>query len=65
MSTITLPDQFLSIEQVAARYGVQRATVYAWTSQRRIPHMKIGKHLRFREEDLREWEERHLVTVRG
>ena len=32
---------FLRAEEVAARYGVSKNTVYVWTTNNRIPHRRL------------------------
>jgi excisionase family DNA binding protein len=50
--------EFLSVEQLAERYGVPIDTVYRWRFAGTAPKaLKIGKHLRFRWADVLEWEE--------
>lgn len=53
-------DEFLTLTDVCERYGISKYTVYQWTARDFIPHLKIGGLLRFREQDLRRWEERNL-----
>ncbi len=36
--------------------GVTKATIYYWTSQKKIPHIKLTKRLlRFREKKIMDW----------
>lgn len=37
----------INIKDLADILGVSRATIYNWTHLGRIPHFKVGKHLRF------------------
>lgn len=53
----------LTPEQVCARYGISRWTLYQWTAQNFIPRLKIRGFNRFREEDLKKWEESKLVVT--
>lgn len=46
----------LTIEDVAAHYGVPVATLYAWRHRGIGPKAaKIGRHLRYREADVEAW----------
>ena len=54
-------DEFLTVEEVAALLKVPQSWVYLHTRRRKkltMPHMKIGKYLRFCEADIRAFLER-------
>lgn len=41
---------------------VTKATIYSWTSQNKIPHIKLSKRLlKFREHDIMAWIEKKSV----
>lgn len=44
---------FLRVDEVMTILGVSRRTVYYWVQQGRIPHVHIGRTLRFPIHDLR------------
>jgi len=48
-------EKLLSPEEVEEMLSVKRSTIYKWTFEGSIPHLKLGRLLRFREADLREW----------
>ncbi|MDA8171194.1 MAG: helix-turn-helix domain-containing protein [Nitrospiraceae bacterium] len=49
-------EKLLNIDEVAEYLGVTKATIYSWTSQKKIPHIKLTKRLlRFREKDIMDW----------
>lgn len=51
-------DELLTVSEVAAVLKVPLSWVYDRTRRRgyeRIPHIKLGKYLRFRSADIREW----------
>jgi excisionase family DNA binding protein len=48
-------EKYLTIEEVCDILRVKKHYVYALTSQRRIPFLKMGRFLRFRKEDIDEW----------
>ena len=51
-----LDGDLLTIDQVAALLGVAKATIYSWTHQGWIPHVKVGRRLvRFRREAIEAW----------
>jgi excisionase family DNA binding protein len=66
-------DKLLTPQQIADVLGVQPSTIYQWTHQGFIPHVKVGRFVRFREADITQWLERRFsqgrvgrkVDVRG
>jgi len=48
-------EQLLTAKELAAWLNVPGQTVYLWVSQRKIPHLKIGKCVRFDREEIRRW----------
>lgn len=49
-------ERLLNIDELSEMLGVTKATIYSWTSQNKIPHIKLSKRLlKFREEDIMEW----------
>ncbi len=57
MSTLLTP------EQVCGHYGISKWTLYRWTSKNLIPHLKIGGMVRFKEDVLKQWEEKGVVKT--
>jgi excisionase family DNA binding protein len=49
------PDDLLTAEEVAAVLRVTPAWVYAETRRHRIPHLRLGRYVRYRREALEEW----------
>ena len=43
---------FLTVDEGAERLGVTRGWIYERTRRKAIPHRKLGKFVRFTEEDL-------------
>ena len=48
-------DVLLTAEEVAALLRVTPAWVYAQTRRRRIPHVRLGRYVRYRRDALAEW----------
>ena len=46
--------RYLSIKELSEYLGVPKQTIYQWTSQHRIPFIKIGR-LRFDKERIDSW----------
>ena len=47
--------KLLTVEQVAERLGVTKDWVWAQARAGRIPHVRLGRYRRFREEALEQW----------
>lgn len=47
--------KMLSPEQVSNMLEVKVSTIYQWTHQRFIPHIKIGRFVRFKEDEIEKW----------
>ena len=47
--------RFLTVEEVAKRFGVNTTTVYRLVQQGRLPAFKVGNQWRFSEARLEEW----------
>lgn len=52
------PETFLTVDELAERYGVPVTTVYKWNQRRTGPRfLKIGpRHVRYRLADVIAWE---------
>ena len=49
-------ERLLDIREVSEMLGVKKATIYSWTSQNKIPHVKLSKRLlKFREKEIKDW----------
>jgi excisionase family DNA binding protein len=52
-SIATVRRLFLTVDEAAERLGVTRGWIYERTRRNAIPHRKLGKFVRFTEDDLR------------
>ncbi len=52
--------RLLTCEEVAPMLGVQPATVREWVRAGTIPHVRIGRSIRFSEPALEAWVERQI-----
>lgn len=48
-------EKLLTAVETAEMLHVTRQAIYVWVRQHRIPHIRIGKSVRFRQTDLDEW----------
>ena len=55
-------DRLLTADEVAEMLRVTRGWIYAETRARRIPHLRLGRYVRYRESAVREWMERLEVA---
>lgn len=53
VQAISIGKIFLTVEEAAQRLGVTVGWIYERTRRKAIPHRKLGKFVRFTEEDLR------------
>ena len=50
-----LIEPLIDVSEVARRLNVPRSWVYERTRRRSIPHVRVGKYIRFRWADVLEW----------
>jgi excisionase family DNA binding protein len=50
-----MAEQLLTADQVAALLGVTRDWVYAESRAGRIPHVRLGRYYRYRQESIERW----------
>jgi excisionase family DNA binding protein len=56
--------KLLDIVELSEILGVTKATIYSWTSQNKIPHIKLTKRLlKFREDEIMEWISQRSVST--
>lgn len=47
--------ELLTYEEVAAQLRLSEATLRKWVSESRIPHVKLGRSVRFEKTELARW----------
>ena len=58
-------NQLWSVERLSTYLGTSVATVRYWVYMRKIPFLKVGKHIRFRfEPDIKDWLEERNTRCR-
>ena len=50
---VTIGKMFYTVEEAAARLGMKVSWLYERTRRKAIPHRRLGKYVRFTEDDLR------------
>ena len=48
-------EKLLTPEEICELLGIEKSTLYAWTSRGQIPFLKINGMLGFRESEIEEW----------
>jgi len=48
-------EKLLTIDELAEVLSLKKSTIYQWVHLGLIPHMKVGRLLRFRERDIEKW----------
>ena len=60
----SLAPRLIGIEQVAAYLNLSVHTLYRMVSERRIPHVKLGRALKFDLKEVDTWISKHTVKPR-
>lgn len=47
--------KILSVEQICDKLILKKSTVYLWVRNKKIPHVKINKSIRFNELEIDRW----------
>ncbi len=50
-----MAEELLTVDQMAELLQVKKSTLYSWTHQGWIPHVKVGRLVRFRREAVEAW----------
>jgi excisionase family DNA binding protein len=53
----------IKIIEVLKRYDISRSTLHRRINANQIPHLKIGKNIRFNEQELEKWEKENALTA--
>ena len=52
------------VEEMAIFLGIARTTLYAMVSQKRVPHIKVGRLVKFDPKSIEGWLKQHSVEER-
>ena len=50
-----IDSEILTIDELSAYIKVSRFTIYDWVYHKRIPYIKLGRHLRFNKDTIDLW----------
>jgi excisionase family DNA binding protein len=56
--------QMISAEQLAERLSVPKITVYTWARRGQLPYYKMGRTVRFDEEEIEAWIRRRYIPTK-
>jgi len=56
-------EPLLTVEEASQILQIKPSTLYTWAYRRQIPSQKVGKSLRFRQEDLEAWLKAQARTI--
>jgi excisionase family DNA binding protein len=56
--------RLLTIDEASEYLGISKLTMYGWVSARKIRFVKMGRLVKFKQQDLDQWIERHTVMAR-
>ena len=54
----------LTLDQICKKLKVKRSFIYDLTSRKQIPHIKVGRLLRFDPDEIDNWLQSHKVIVK-
>lgn len=57
-------DKLLTVEEIAEYLSLKPSTIYQWTHQGFIPHLKLGNRVRFKVSQIERWLESRTVNGR-
>ena len=56
--------KLLTMDEASEYLGISKLTLYGWVSARKIGFVKIGRLVKFKQQDLDQWIDRHTVMAR-
>lgn len=55
MNKLTMPDRWLSVEEITEYLGVSKDTVYAWIAKKGMPAHRVGRPWKFQRVEVDTW----------
>ena len=56
--------RLIEIDELSAMLGVSKNTLYDWCAVKKIPHIKLGKFLRFNVDEIEAWLQSKRVIIK-
>jgi excisionase family DNA binding protein len=57
-------NNLLTIDEAAKYLGISKLTLYGWVSARKVGFIKVGRLVKFKQEQLDKWIDEHTVKPR-
>jgi excisionase family DNA binding protein len=55
--------KYLSVQELSSYLNVKVKTIYSWISLKEIPHLKLGRLVRFDKEEIDRWIKQKKVDI--
>ena len=55
MQIETLPERWLSVEEITIHLGVSKETIYRWAEKSKMPAHKVGRQWKFKVREVDFW----------
>ncbi len=55
--------KLLTIDEASEYLGISKLTLYGWVSARRLGFVKVGRLVKFKQEQLDRWIDQHTVKA--
>jgi excisionase family DNA binding protein len=56
--------KLLTMDQASEYLGISKLTLYGWVSARKLRFVKVGRLVKFKQQDLDKWIDQHTITAR-
>ena len=63
MTAIVMERRYLNIDEISAYLGLSKNTIYSWVWQKRIPHVKLGRLVKFDMRAIEHWAKKNTIEV--
>ncbi len=57
-------NRLLTMDEASEYLGISKLTLYGWVSARRLGFVKVGRLVKFKQQDLDKWIDQHTVKAR-
>ena len=54
---------YLTIDELCDKLKLKKSYIYELTHMKKIPHYKVGRHLRFNWKEIEKWLEINRITI--
>jgi len=56
--------RLLTMDEASEYLGISKLTLYGWVSARKLGFVKVGRLVKFKQQDLDKWIDQHTVKAR-